>query len=354
MLRAQELHDRADWNARLRRFPSAHVLQTWEWGEFKRATTGWQPLRLAFLRDGETVAMAGVGLRRQGPLRLLYAPRGPILDWSDAGLRVAVLDELEALARRHRALWLKIDPDVPVATGLPGGPDDTPCATGLALRDDLQRRGWQRSAEQVQFRNSICIDLARSDAALLASFSPNTRRKIRLAERRGVHIREATLADLDTLYELYRVTGARDGFLIRPPAYYRQAWGSFMQAGLAQALIAEHRGVALAHVILFHFGDRCFYFYGASSAGERQRMPNHLLQWAALRRARAQGYRYYDFWGAPDVFAESDPLWGVYGFKRGFRGLITRSDGAWDHAPSPRRYRLWTSLWPTLQRLRRL
>ena len=76
------------------------MLQTWEWGEFKRVTTGWQPLRLAFLQGGELVAMASVGLRRQGPLRILYAPRGPTLAWEDAQLRAAVLDQLQALAQR--------------------------------------------------------------------------------------------------------------------------------------------------------------------------------------------------------------------------------------------------------------
>lgn len=353
MLRQQEIHEREDWNARLRSLPDPHVLQTWEWGEFKRATTGWQPLRLAFLRGSELAAMVSVGIRRQGPLRVMYAPRGPALAWDDAELRAAVLDRLQALARRQRALWLKIDPDLPCATGLPGSEEDRLQPTGIALIDDLLERGWHPSAGQVQFRNSIIIDLRRSDGELLASFSPNTRRKIHLARRREITVRSATTDDLATLYGLYRVTGERDGFLIRPQSYYQQAWGRFLQAGLAHAFIAEHRRVPLAHVILFHFGERCIYFYGASSNEERQRMPNHLLQWEALRWARAQGYRSYDFRGAPDVFDESDPLWGVYGFKRGFRGLITRGVGAWDFAPWPLPYKLWAAAWPRLQRLRR-
>lgn len=354
MLRRQEIRDRAEWNARLRELPGAQVLQTWEWGEFKRRTTGWQPLRLAFLQGGDTVAMASIGLRRVGPLRLMYAPRGPVLDWRDATLRGSLLDTLQDLARQHGALWLKIDPDLPCASGVPGSEDDRPHPPGQALVEELQARGWRFSADQVQFRNSIQIDLRRSEEALLASFSPNTRRKIRLAERRDVQVRVAGPEDLDTLYALYRVTGARDGFLIRPAAYYRRAWGDFMRAGLAHALIAEHRGVPLAQVILFHFGERCFYFYGASADAERRRMPNHLLQWEAIRWARAQGYRLYDLWGAPEVFDESDPLQGVYGFKRGFRGRLTRGVGAWDYAPSPLAYRLWTAAWPRWQRLRRL
>ena len=59
--------------------------------------------------------------------------------------------------------------------------------------------------------------------------------------------------------------------------------------------------------------------YGMSRDAHRDKMPNHLLQWAAIRWAVTQGCETYDFWGAPDEFVESDPLWGVWKFKEGLR-----------------------------------
>lgn len=347
--------DPAHWNDSLRALPYAHILQTWEWGEFKRDTTGWEPLRLAFVRDGVTVAMASTGIRRVGPFTMMYAPKGPVLDYNDQGLCEQVLGYLETTAQHHRAVWLKIDPDVPLATGIPGESDDLPQPAGAALISRLKRTGWRFSPDQVQFRNTIKIDLTQSEEALLARMSQNTRRKVRVAEREGVTVRPATVNDLPALYALYKETGARDNFLVRPEWYYEQAWRRFMDAGLAHALIAEVNGKAIAHVILFHFGKTCWYFYGASSNEERQRMPNYLLQWEAMRWAKAQGYETYDLWGAPDVFDESDSLWGVYNFKRGFRGTVVRHVGAWDYAPSPLRYSAYTSAWPRLRgALRRL
>ncbi|HRF41316.1 MAG TPA: peptidoglycan bridge formation glycyltransferase FemA/FemB family protein, partial [Saprospiraceae bacterium] len=52
--------------------------------------------------------------------------------------------------------------------------------------------------------------------------------------------------------------------------------------------------------------------------------PNYLLQWEAMRWAKAHGCTRYDLWGAPDIFDESDGMWGVYQFKRGFRGTVNR------------------------------
>jgi peptidoglycan pentaglycine glycine transferase (the first glycine) len=232
----------AEWNAALRALPYAHVLQTWEWGEFKRVTTGWEPLRLAFKQDGEVVALASVGVRRVGPLRVLYVPKGPALAYADSDLLADVLDHLEGLARRQRAVWLKIDPDVIAATGVPGEDDDTPDSTGQGVQATLQARGWRFSADQVQFRNTLTLDLTQTEDDLLMQMSGSTRRKVRTAEKKDVAMRPGTVADLNVLYDLYATTGQRDDFLIRPLDYYRLAWQTFMEAGLAHALIAEFEG----------------------------------------------------------------------------------------------------------------
>ncbi|MEZ4670452.1 MAG: peptidoglycan bridge formation glycyltransferase FemA/FemB family protein [Anaerolineae bacterium] len=345
--------DRDQWNNALRALPYAHILQTWEWGAFKQVTTGWQPTRFAYHQDGKTLAMASVGVRSVGPFNVMYVPKGPALDYANPQHCAAVLDHLQAFARRSRAIWLKIDPDVISATGLPNTDEDMPDATGQTVLAALRQRGWRFSGDQVQFRNTICMDLTLSEDDLLAAMSQNTRRKVRTAEKKGVTVRAATLDDLPILYDLYRTTGERDHFLIRPPDYYEQAWRSFMANGLAHALIAEAEGRPIAHVILFHFGRKCWYFYGASSNQERERMPNYLLQWEAMRWAKAQGYALYDMWGAPDEFVETDPMWGVYEFKRGFRGVVTRHIGAWDYAPYPPLYGLYSQFWPRVRQLMR-
>jgi peptidoglycan pentaglycine glycine transferase (the first glycine) len=352
LLTVHTITDRDRWNDTLRTLPYAHVLQSWEWGEFKRETTGWQPLRLAFTRadsaDGQPVAMASVGVRHVGPLKVMYAPKGPALDYSDPALVAAVLDALQAIARREGAVWLKIDPDVVLVSGASGEDNEQPNPVGQAVQAELKRRGWRFSDDQVQFRNTIAIDLTQSEDDLLAAMSQNTRRKVRTGEKKGVTVRDAGLDDLPTLYDLYSVTGARDGFLIRPGAYYLKEWRYLMESGLAHALIAEVEGEPVAHVILFRFGRTCWYFYGASSDQHREKMPNYLLQWEAMRWAKAQGCETYDLWGAPDRFDESDRMWGVYQFKRGFRGTVRQHIGAWDYAPIPLLYTAYTQVMPRI------
>jgi lipid II:glycine glycyltransferase (peptidoglycan interpeptide bridge formation enzyme) len=224
--------------------------------------------------------------------------------------------------------------------------------------DMLGRRGWLASAEQIQFRNTALLDLRADEYALLAGMKPKWRYNIRLARRRGVIVREGTVEDLPAFYALYQETGARDGFLVRPFGYYEQTWRTFMEPGDASApaahlLLAEVEGEVVAGLILFCFGSRAWYLYGASSDRQRQLMPNHLLQWEAMRLARDRGCEWYDLWGAPDVLDESDPMWGVWRFKEGFGACFTPHIGAWDYPVSRARYWAYASLMPrVLDRMR--
>ncbi len=339
------------WNDTIRSLPYAHILQTEEWGEFKRRSTGWIPEKI-ILRDQRNSVVGGALIltRRIGPLAVMYVPKGPMLDYNDPLLLDQMLEKLEKLAQRNRAIWIKIDPDVVAATGVPGEPDASERPGGQNVIAILKRRGWRCSDSQVQFRNTITVDLTRSEDEMLAAMGQGKRRKVRYGPNHGVTVRSGTLDDLPLLYKLYVETGQRDGFITRPYEYYADEWGNMMKAGLAHPLIAEVNGVAVAHVILFHFGRKCWYFYGASTSDNelRKLMPTDLLQWEAMRWAKAQGYAVYDMWGAPNEFREDDPMWGVFQFKRDFGGTVTRYIGAWDYAPIGPLYMLYTRLMPRM------
>ncbi len=342
------------WNRLIAGLPGAHVLQTGEWAGFK-ARVGWQARPWVWRDDQGRVAAAAMLLQRRIPLRglaaqlsVLYVPKGPLLDWSDAALRRQVLLDLATLARRRGAIFVKIDPDVWLGRGVPGQADDQPDPTGLAVAGELQRLGWHASDEQIQFRNTVLIDLSPSLDALFASFKQKSRYNVRLAERKGVTVRPAQAADLPLLYHMYAETATRDGFVIRPQDYYLTLWSLMQQAGMAEPLLAEVEGQPVAGVVVFRFAGRAWYMHGMSRPAHREKMPNHLLQWEAICRAKAAGCHTYDLWGAPDVFDESDSMWGVYRFKEGLGGVVHRGLGAWDLPVRPIFYRLYTRILPRI------
>jgi peptidoglycan pentaglycine glycine transferase (the first glycine) len=325
----------AAWDDIMLALPSPHLLQSSRWGEFK-SHYGWEPHRLAWLdRDAQPVAAAQVLRRRwpsrRGPLSLLYCPRGPSMPVKDEVAAQAVLDGLSALAREPGVVMVKIEPDLDA-----GGDSE----------DRLRAGGWFRSDQPVQFSSTMVIDLSGSEDEILARMKPKTRYNVRLAQRRGVSVRAGTSDDLDLLYDMYAETSVRDGFVIRPRAYYRRAWDEFLAAGLAQPLVAEVEGIPVAGLIVYRFADRAWYLYGMSRDQHRERMPNHALQWAAIDWARRSGCAAYDLWGAPDEHDSSDPMWGVYRFKEGFGARHRRLVGSWELTSRPLAHRLYTTVLP--------
>jgi lipid II:glycine glycyltransferase (peptidoglycan interpeptide bridge formation enzyme) len=339
-------HPEEGWNEVVAGLPGAHLLQTNEWAQVKQPL-GWAAQRFVW-RQGERVRAAVLLLRRSVPLGwgMLYAPRGPLLDWMDVALRKQVLDDLQSLAHQQRAIFLKLDPEVWLGQGIDDGL--VGLSEGMAVRAELERRSWRFSSVQIQFRNTVLLDLQGDEETWLARMKQKARYNLRLAQRKGVTVRIGSEDDFGLLYRLYAQTAVRDGFVIRSEAYYRQVWALFMGREMALPLIAEVDGQAVAAVWLFWFAGRAWYLYGMSTAEHRDKMPNYLLQWEAMRLARSHGCTSYDLWGAPDVFDESDSMWGVFRFKEGLGGSVMRGLGAWDYVAQPVLYAIWTRILPHL------
>jgi peptidoglycan pentaglycine glycine transferase (the first glycine) len=338
-----------EWNSLIAGLPNPHLLQTWEWAQVK-AKYGWQPM--PFIWESAAAAMV---LKRVIPVGgfakrmcVLYIPKGPLMDWNDASLRQRVLDDVQAFAKHQGAIFAKIDPDMVLGTGIPGSEKAVEDNNGKAVMSDLQRRGWLFSSDQIQFRNTVLIDLTPFEDELLVRMKQKMRYNVRLAEKKGVTVHAGTLADLPLLYKMYAETSVRDGFVIRDEDYYQTVWESFMRTNspMAEPLIAEVDSQPVAAIFLFYFAGRAYYLYGMSRDEHRERMPNHLLQWEAMRRAKAAGCKIYDLWGAPDEFNENDSLWGVFRFKEGLGGQVVRTLGAWDYTPNPILYRMYSQVIP--------
>jgi peptidoglycan pentaglycine glycine transferase (the first glycine) len=352
LLKLLSITNPAEWNQRIKTLPGAHALQTWEWAQVK-SSFGWEPHPLVWQSEfGEVLAGALVLQRRMinqvfaMRLSVMYVPRGPLLDWSDRELAQRVLQDLQAFAKKNGAIFIKIDPDLPIGFGIPGEEDADANPAGEAILALVKSEGWRFSDEQIQFRNTVEVDLGPDEEDLLMRMKSKTRYNIRLAARRGVTVEPGGVADIDLLNQMYAHTSVRDDFLIRSKAYYEAVWRTFFKAGLAEPLIAKIEGQPVGAVIIFRFAGRAWYIHGMSLDEHRDKMFNYRLQWEAMLRAKQAGCHTYDMWGAPDTFNEEDPLWGVYRFKDGFGGRVVRTLGAWDLPTRPLIYRLYSNILP--------
>jgi peptidoglycan pentaglycine glycine transferase (the first glycine) len=332
-----------DWVASHR---YGHLLQTDAWATLK-SQFGWESQHIAVREGGDLVGGAHVLYRWLPANRpwgrlfsIAYVPKGPVVDWRDSTRVHQVLAAITDSARRHRAVFVRIEPH------LAEGELPDVAAT-------LSAAGFLQTAQAIQPRRTILVDIGGSEDDILMAMKQKTRYNIRLASRKEVVVRQGKSADLDAFNHLMTVTSERSDFGVHSAAYYETVYRLFAPTGRLALLMAEYHDRPLAALMAFALDGTAWYFYGASSDDERQRMPAYLLQWEAIRWARAKGCTEYDLWGVPDedeetleadLTSRSDGLWGVYRFKRGFGGRLVRWVGAFDRVLMTPLYRVFTRL----------
>ena len=312
-----------------------HLLQSWSWGELKSGF-GWNAVRVQAAGAGAQILFRRLPLG----LTIAYVPKGPVVDWTNPEQCQAVFSTIHHEANQRRSVFLKVEPH---AWG--AHPTGTTMAT---VADFLSRSGFS-PADTIQPRTSLAIDLEQGDEAILASMKQKTRYNIRLAQKKGVMVRQGDAADVAIFYHLATVTANRNEFGVHSLRYYQAAFDLFVP-DRCSLFIAEFETEPIAALMVFRQGHDAYYFYGASSNQYRNLMATYLIQWTAMRWAKDQGCTRYDMWGIPDADPATleaefqqrqDGLWGVYRFKRGFGGQVVQSLGAFDFVYNPLLYKLY-------------
>jgi len=292
----------------------SQILQSFEWGQVKGAF-GWEPVRLV-INGGASLQI----LKRKLPFInkcFFYVPRGPLLDFSDEKQADDFLSAVKKEAKKHGALFLRMDPEV--------RENDQ---EALPL---IKKKGFIKAKKEIQPRSTFILDLTQDLEKIKAGFESKFRYNIHVAEKHGITVRERHDEEaLKEFYDIYKETCSRQNFIIHPYAYYKKILDEIILKGMGALFNAYHEGRAVASVVIFNFGSRAWYMYGASSGAYRSLMPNNLIHWEVIKWAKEKGLKEYDLWGIPSNPSEKHPLWGVYRFKKGMGGKLVRFIGSYD------------------------
>jgi peptidoglycan pentaglycine glycine transferase (the first glycine) len=333
------------WNAFVATRPHFALMQSYQWGEFKRRL-GWKAIRIAITQQQDIIAGAQMLIRPLGLASFAYIPRGPLIDWQNTPAVTLLLDALHQVARQHRALFLRIEP---------------PLLHSPQAPRTLQDQGFRATAQTNQPRCTLLLDLQTDIQTIFANLPQRTKHHIRACSRKGVTTRQGQQADLGIFYRLMHETGQRAKFPIRSPEYYAQEFKTFAPHQHTTLLLADYRGQTIAAEMPFAFGPHGAALHGASSSAHRKLPVSDLLTWEGIKWAKNSGCRSYDLWGIPDqvgaLQAAGQPvpenkkggLWGVYYFKKGFGGDVLYYVGAYDHVYARLAYAGATRAWAWLE-----
>jgi lipid II:glycine glycyltransferase (peptidoglycan interpeptide bridge formation enzyme) len=320
LARADEIDS---WDELLQRNPDGgEILQTATMAEIKKSQ-GWKPEYWVYETSFGPVYAAVLAKNLLGFGRLCYQMRGPGVSDARQFAEIVRLNQ----AWEKSAFAIKMEPPI----------SDT-IKTSQTLR---KVRNIQPNAD------TIVVDLTASEEAILAGFRQRARREIRAAERDGVTVKKMLLDDqtIDQMFDLYRTTGERAGFFVRPKSYYVDFWRRFAAAGEGDLYFAYAPDEAnpIAGAFICRLGHKALYKDGGSRRSGAKHFA-HLLQWKIMKELKQQGVKAYDLHGVPpaDQLDNPDhPQAGLATFKLSFAQTTTNYAGAFDQVLQPKAYQRW-------------
>ena len=291
-----------------------HFMQSSLWGKIK---DNWVNEAVLSMDENGNIRGAINLLIRKVPVfknTIMYAPRGPVCDVHNKEILNELISGTKELAKKYKSYVLKIDPDIK---------SNDEEFLKLMKEAGFTWKGDSKNFEGIQPRYVFRMDVKnKSEEEVFESFHSKTRYNIRLSERKGVTVRDGERSDLKRFHEIMEETGQRDEFVIRTLDYFEKMY-DVLAPNYLRVYMASYEGEDIAGTIAIYYGNKVWYLYGASSNAKRNVMPNYLLQWEMIKWSVENKCDIYDFRGVSGDIDESNPLYGLYRFKKGFNGEFT-------------------------------
>jgi lipid II:glycine glycyltransferase (peptidoglycan interpeptide bridge formation enzyme) len=314
------------WDAFIETRPATGFMQSSWWVDF-RYTCGFENFGIT-LTDGEEIVGGAVVLRYSftDDCCFYYIQDGPVLPQDPEVAEEIfgiVLENVEERRKNDQSVvsHLRIEPRwLEVPSFVKGFRNVRPLADYY-----------------LEARDTRCIDLRPSEAAMLAQMKSKGRYNIGVARRHGVSIVEdASPQGLADFYGIYEETTERQGIAAKPADYFEALVDFFSPGRHGSIFFAEYEGARLATVLVIYFGPRATYFYGGSRDLHRHVMAPYLLHFEIMRKAKALGHQWYDLWGIAPPNEPDHPWQNFTAFKAKFGGeevhLVPTLDYVYDDA----------------------
>lgn len=274
---SEEIEDSA-WNQYLEQHACGQFQQSTLWANVK-AAEGWSVLRIKLFKAGELAGGAQILYRKSRLGGIGYVPKGPVVT-NDSDMkemlalvqRAACDHRLQALIVQAPDFW-RGDPEV------------------------FRENGGQRECLMDIIQATLAIDLERPTEKIWSEMRRETRRRIKLAERGGVTIREANEGEIGLFFNLMLESCRHQGTRPNPANAEGMGnlWKAFRSGSAARMTFAVAEGVIVAGSFSIVFGNRLTMWRKGWRDMGPELNPNRLLYWETIEWAHRQGLKWCDF-----------------------------------------------------------
>ncbi len=307
-------------------------LQSYQYGQMQ-ADLGHEPIYLLVQDEEETVGSYLTILFKAKRGKYLFLPYA-VLDKDRLELVVKFLKEL--------ALEIKVD-FLRISPLLDNNSEYKSLFNQLGFRD--------APVHMMHPELLWLLDLAPEEKKLLEKMRKNTRYAIKQAEKLPIKILSGNSEELlQQFYEIHLETSRRQHFVPYPWKYLLAELAHFGGQNALKIYLAEYEKKIISGAVILFYGNEGVYHHGASLSEYNKIPGSYLIQWEAIKEAKRQGLKHYNFWGVVEN-APKHPWAGLSFFKKGFGGegreLLHCQD-------LPLTWKYWINFWvETIRRIKR-
>lgn len=292
-----------------------HPLQSQEW-EKARKEMGIETIRL----NGFLLTLHKIPFTNY---KIGYLPRSKMPDKK-------ILDKLFEFGKKNNLIFIKIEPYVEKSK------------FQISNFKSILKSKFQISKHPLFPAWTQILDLDKPEDKLLKSFHSKTRYNIRLAEKKGVIVKEESNdKGFEIFAKLYFETCKRQKYFGHNYQYHKTIWKN-LKDKIAHILIAYFNNTPLAAYELWYQDKTLYYVYGGTSIKYRNLMASNLLMWEAIKLGKKLGAEKFDMWGSlPPNYDLTHPWSGFTRFKQGYGTKFIEFIGSYDFIIKPFLYKIY-------------
>jgi len=311
-----------------------HPLQSWFWGE-ARKKMGLEVLRIAEIKD-EKIQNVFQLTFHPFPFsnkKIGYLPRSTFPSEE-------ILNFLYDYGKKNHIIFIKIEPYV----------KKSQIINSQFQAKNKKYHKIEKSPHPLFPSWTQILDIEKSEEELLKNMYPKTRYNIRLAQKKGVFVKEeSNNKGFEIFAKLYFKTCQRQKYFGHNYHYHKIVWKNLKEK-IAHILIAYYKNEPLAAYQIWIYKDQAYYPYGGSSEKYRNLMGTNLLMWEAIKLAKKLGAKKFDMWGSlPPNYSPKHPWAGFTRFKKGYGGEFIEMIGSFDLIIKPSWYHIYSFIFPFRQ-----
>ena len=313
----KEIINKEEWEGFLATCVEKTFLQSWNWGEFniKNGAMIW---RFGIYTDeGKLISVALVLKVSAKRGTFLSIPHGPVFI---EGLQIAdikyifslLLLQLTSLSKEEKASFIR------VSSLLEENENNKFLFKDLQFRD----APMHASAYEATWK----LDIYSQEDELLKNMRKTTRYLIKKASENPDISIEVSLdpKNIEIYQRLNKEVSKRQKFTPFSDEFIKNEFEIFAKDRQALFLFGKYKGEVVAGAMIIFWSEIAFYHQAASLGKFAKFSIPYLLQWEAIKEAKAKGCEVYDFWGFTDPEKYPNHPWaGPTLFKMGFGGYKT-------------------------------